>query len=149
MYSFCVYMYNQSLTTVSGSRIFGSVVTAFDFCPGGPGFKSCPGRVIFSYAIFLFDIRWGFCFAENWLPFIINDLPEMGGGGGVRNICIKQIMHSFCVYNQSLTTASGSQPFGTVVSALYFCLRGPGFKSCPGQVTFSYALFFFVTAFMS
>ena len=33
----------------------------------------------------------------------------------VTNICIKQIMHSFSVYNQSLTTASGSRLFGSVV----------------------------------
>ena len=38
----------------------------------------------------------------------------------VTNICIKQIMHSFCVYNQSLTTASGSRLFGSVVRALDF-----------------------------
>ena len=31
----------------------------------------------------------------------------------VTNICIKQIMHSFCVYIQSLTTASGSRLFGS------------------------------------
>ena len=38
----------------------------------------------------------------------------------VTNICIKQIMHSFCVYIQSLTTASGSRLFGSVVRALDF-----------------------------
>ena len=47
----------------------------------------------------------------------------------VTNICIKQIMHSFCVYNQSLTTASGSRLFGSVVRALDFWPRGPGFES--------------------
>ena len=38
----------------------------------------------------------------------------------VTNICIKQIMHSFCVYIQSLTTASGSRLFGSVFRALDF-----------------------------
>ena len=47
----------------------------------------------------------------------------------VKNICIKQIMHSFCVYNLSLTTASGSRLFGSVVRALDFWPRGPGFES--------------------
>ena len=52
MHTFCVY--NQSLTTASDSRLFGSVVRALDFGPGGPGFESCQGRVIFNYALFLF-----------------------------------------------------------------------------------------------
>ena len=65
--------------------------------------------------------------------------------GCVTNICIKQIMHSFCVYNQSLTTASGSRFFGSVVRALDFWQRGPGFDSRRGRIIFSCALFLFVT----
>ena len=67
----------------------------------------------------------------------------------VVNICIKQVMHSFCVYNQALTTASGSRLFGSVVRALDFWPRGPGLESRRGRIIFSYALFLFVTAFMS
>ena len=52
LHSFCLYY--QSLTTASGSRLFGSVVRTLDFCPGGSRFGSLQGRVIFSYALFLF-----------------------------------------------------------------------------------------------
>ena len=49
MHSF--YVYIQSLTTASGSRLFGSVVTALDFCPGDHG--SNPARVVkFSAMLF-------------------------------------------------------------------------------------------------
>ena len=37
----------------------------------------------------------------------------------VTNICIKQIMHSFCVYIQSLTTASGSRLFGKSIGLFH------------------------------
>ena len=67
----------------------------------------------------------------------------------VTNICIKQNMHSFCAYIQSLTTASGSRLFGSVVRAFEFLPRGPEFESRRGRIIFSYALFLFLTAFMS
>ena len=79
------------------------------------------------------------------LCFAKNDFLKMG-------MCYeylhKQIMHSFCVYNQSLTTASGSRLFGSVVRALDFCPGGTGFISRQGQVIFSYALFLFIKAFI-
>ena len=45
-------------------------------------------------------------------------------GSIVTNICIKQIMHSFGVYNQSMTIGSGSPLFGSVVRAFDFCPGG-------------------------
>ena len=41
----------------------------------------------------------------------------------VTNICIKQIMHSFCVYIQSLTTASGSRLWLSGKSIGFFTKR--------------------------
>ena len=38
-------------------------------------------------------------------------------------------MHSLCVYNQSLTTASESRLFGYVVRELDFCPNHPGLGS--------------------
>ena len=59
----------------------------------------------------------------------------------ITNICIKadHCLHGFCVYNQSLTTASESRLFGSVVRALDICLGGPGLESRPGRVICSYA----------
>ena len=70
-------------------------------------------------------------------------------GSIVTNICIKQIMHSFGVYNQSMTIGSGSPLFGSVVRAFDFCPGGgPGFESRQWRIIFG-ALYLFVTAFMS
>ena len=55
----------------------------------------------------------------------------------VTDICIKQIMHSFCVYIQSLTTASGNRLFCSVVRAMDFWPRGPGFESFSAMPYFS------------
>ena len=52
LHSFCVNY--PSLTTAPGSRLYNPIVRALDFCPGGPGFESRQGRVIFSHALFLF-----------------------------------------------------------------------------------------------
>ena len=43
----------QSLTTASGSPLFGSVVRALDFYPGRPGLHPIIGGKFFSYASFL------------------------------------------------------------------------------------------------
>ena len=42
-----VYVYNQSLTSASESRHFGSVVRALDFQPGGPGSIPTKGMTFF------------------------------------------------------------------------------------------------------
>ena len=52
------------------------------------------------------------------------------------------------VYNQSLTTASGSRLFGSVVRALVSYRGDPGLIPSEGTGNFS-AMLYFVTTFMS
>ena len=58
-------LYIQSLTTASGSRLFGSVARALDFYLGRPGSNPTIGGKFFSYASFLcYDfhvVRGGAC----------------------------------------------------------------------------------------
>ena len=46
-------VYIQSLTTVSGSRLFGSVVKALDFYLGGPGLNPTIGGKFFQLCFIL------------------------------------------------------------------------------------------------
>ena len=73
----------HSLTTASGCRLFGSVVSALDFFIGQTGFDSHDRRDFFfySYTSFLFynfqAVRWGFVrdmtlFRRKWFRVIIN-----------------------------------------------------------------------------
>ena len=51
--------YIQSLTTASGNKLFGSVVRALDYHPGGPG--SNPGKRLEFFSAML----WSVCCGSN------------------------------------------------------------------------------------
>ena len=121
--------------------LFGSVVRALDFYPGGLG--SIPRKDgIFFQLCFIpllrlscrkMGARPGLDFiCRKWLHVIINDdfLPWKGGvlrpSTPTFDYLPWQITHSFLVDIQSLTTASESRLFGSVVRALDFYPGGPG-----------------------
>ena len=111
------------------------MVRALDFYPWGPGSNSTTGgKFFFSYASFLCCgfARWGLSrdwtlFRRKWLHVIKNDdflEKVLRPSTPSFDYLPWQITHS--VYIQSLTTASGSRLFGSVVSALDFYPGGPG-----------------------
>ena len=60
-----------------------------------------------------------------------------------------QISHSLFIYIQSLTTASGSRLFGSVIRALDFISKQTGFEYHDRREIFSAMLHSFVATFMS
>ena len=92
---------------------------ALDFCPGSPGIEFRQARVIFNYMYAYFSL---FRLSCRKMDFVS---PKFGFLE--MEMCYEYLhkadhgLHSFSVYNQSLTTAQGSRLFGSVVRALNFC----------------------------
>ena len=131
------------------------MVRALEFCPGNHG--SIPTRVG-NFSALLYNFV-NFCVLRQRLQnspkigfrVIINDdffeAGECYGPALLTDCLPRQIMHSFKVYIQSLTTASGSRLFGSVVGELDFCPGNHG--SVPFRVgNFSAMLYNFVMAFV-